>query len=121
MSTGICVDCDKNVEIDEQGKCMECGSESTMKPQFNRLLNATPEGVVDLEDIIDKANILLRILREHPAFEKSKDTAPCLLLAHIRLVRLGGMSLGNFLENVIGLWAAEGQIEELESSEKKTN
>ena len=118
MSLGTCVDCDKTVEIDEQGKCSQCGSNSTMSPQFNRLLNSSPK-TLPIPNLIDKTNKIFDLLNKSEDFQDSRDVTPALLLAHIRLARMGNLSLGQFLENAISLWSVEAAIEESESSEDK--
>ena len=118
MSVGTCVDCDKTVEIDEQGNCAECGSNSTMNPQFNRLLNSSPK-TLPIPSLIDKTNELFELLNKSEDFQDSKAVTPALLLAHIRMARMGNLSLGQFLENAISLWSVEAAIEESESSKEK--
>ncbi len=86
--------------------------------QFNRLLNSSPK-TLPIPSLIDKTNELFELLNKSEDFQDSKAVTPALLLAHIRMARMGNLSLGQFLENAISLWSVEAAIEESESSKEK--
>jgi len=109
----ICVDCDKTVEIDQNGKCISCGSSSIIIPQFNRATNAL-QPTLNTEVLLKVVSDIMELIGK---IHVTMNHRAALQFISARTARMLGLSLGQHLENVITMWDLATRVEEAEKEE----
>jgi len=101
---GICIDCNKEVEINDHGRCISCGSSSTI-PKSNPLAALHPVIVVDT--LLQEVNKITDLLAHEPPSVYSRAAIDFI---SARMSIGLGLSIGQHLENILSMWTVASEI-----------
>lgn len=110
---GICVDCNREVEINERSQCLTCGSSSILVQPPNH------PPFVDVELLLKEVAKIATLLSDTPPNTYNRAA---LQFISARIGHLMSLSLGQHLENTISMWNLVSELEgEKEKASAKDN
>ena len=111
---GFCVDCDRTVEVDQSGKCITCGSASTI-PNGGTSLDAITLSSTDIMNAAEEIGALLRSIPLTVAHRAAFQ------LISARLAMGTGLRIGIHLENILAMWSLAKEVESLQDQDKESH
>lgn len=104
----LCVNCDKEVELDSHGRCVSCGSSSVLTPRAVNSKSPSDEESTTSYQILEAAKKAVVKLGERDKFTDRL----ALLLITAREHQIRGCPRGLYLELVLDMWDLAKSLEE---------